>query len=149
MLIADHLNLMNRNPLIGRPEPGEERFPLMHEPYDPELKALARRIAQDEGILLEEGVYAGLLGPSYETPAEVRMLERLGADAVGMSTVPEVVVAQARGMRCLGFSSITNLAAGMTGEVLSHKDVLEVGERVAKHLGVVVRGVLRQLPVKR
>jgi purine-nucleoside phosphorylase len=149
MLIADHLNLMNRNPLIGRAERGEERFPLMHEPYDPELRALAREVARDQGIPLEEGVYAGLLGPSYETPAEVRMLERLGADAVGMSTVPEVVVARARGIRCLGFSSITNAGAGMSGEVLSHKEVLEVGARVAKHLGVVVRGVLRQLPAKR
>lgn len=149
MLIADHLNLMNRNPLIGRSEPGEERFPLMHEPYDSELRATARDVARAKGIHLEEGVYAALLGPSYETPAEVRMLERLGADAVGMSTAPEVVVARARGIRCLGFSSITNAAAGITGDVLSHKEVLEVGERVAKHLGVVVRGVLRQLPANR
>jgi len=145
MLIADHLNLMNRNPLTGRTEPGEQRFPLMHEPYDSELKALARDVAREKGVLLEEGVYAGLLGPSYETPAEVRMLERLGADAVGMSTVPEVVVARARGIRCLGFSSITNPAAGITGEALSHKEVLEVGERIARQLGVVVRGVLRIL----
>src|SRR6266566_7500735 len=77
MLIADHLNLMWRNPLIGQPEPGEQRFPIMHEPYDGELRALARAVAREAGIRMEEGVYAALLGPSYETPSEVRMLERL------------------------------------------------------------------------
>ena len=91
------------------------------------------------------GVYVALLGPSYETPAEVRMLERLGADAVGMSTAPEVIVARARGVRCLGFSSITNPAAGITGETLSHTEVLEVGEKVARQLGVVIKGVLRRI----
>ena len=145
MLIADHLNLMWRNPLTGPPEAGEERFPLMHEPYDAALRAHAREVATAAGIPLEEGVYAGLLGPSYETPAEVRMLERLGADAVGMSTVPEVVAARARGVRCLGFSSITNPAAGVTGEELSHADVLAVGREVGRALGVVIRGVLRML----
>src|SRR6266511_2752848 len=125
MLIADHINLMWRNPLTGPPEPGEERFPLMHAPYDAQLRAHARAVAVEAGIPLEEGVYAGLLGPSYETPAEVRMLERLGADAVGMSTVPEVLAARARGIRCLGFSSITNAAAGL-GEPLAHEDVLAV-----------------------
>jgi purine-nucleoside phosphorylase len=145
MLIADHVNLMWRNPLIGQPEPGEQRFPIMHQPYDDELRALARTVARESRIPLEEGVYFGLLGPSYETPAEVRMCERLGADAVGMSTVPEVLVARARGIRCLGFSSITNAGAGMTGQALSHKEVLEVGEQVAKRLGVVVKGVLRRI----
>lgn len=144
MLIADHLNLMWRNPLIGQPEPGEERFPIMHEPYDGELRALAREVARDAGIPLEEGVYAGLLGPSYETPAEVRMLERLGADAVGMSTVPEVLVARSRGIRCLGFSSITNPGAGITGEALSHQDVLVASEQIARRLSVVVKGVLKR-----
>jgi len=145
MLIADHINLMARNPLIGQPDPGEQRFPLMHESYDGELKGLARAVAREAGILLEEGVYVALLGPSYETPAEVRMLERLGADAVGMSTVPEVLVARARGVRCLGFSSITNPAAGITGAALSHQDVLAMGDKVAQSLGVVVKGVLRRL----
>jgi len=145
MLIADHINLMWRNPLTGPPEPGEQRFPIMHEPYDAGLRAHARAVAREEHILLEEGVYAGLLGPSYETPAEVRMLERLGADAVGMSTVPEVVVARARGIRCLGFSSITNPAAGLTGESLSHKEVLEMGKDIARVLGIVIKGVLRRL----
>jgi len=145
MLIADHINLMWRNPLIGPPEPNEQRFPIMHEPYDGELRALARTVAREAGIPLEEGVYVGLLGPSYETPAEVRMLERLGVDAVGMSTVPEVLVARSRGMRCLGFSSITNPGAGITGEALSHQEVLAVSEQVARRLSVVVRGVLQHL----
>jgi len=145
MLIADHINLMWRNPLIGQPEPGEQRFPIMHESYDNELRALARDVAREERVPLEEGVYVGLLGPSYETPAEVRMLERLGADAVGMSTVPEVLVARSRGVRCLGFSSITNPGAGITGEALSHQDVLAVSEQVARRLSVVVKGVLRRL----
>lgn len=144
MLIVDHINLMWRNPLIGQPAPGEERFPIMHEPYDGELRALAREVARDAGIPLEEGVYAGLLGPSYETPAEVRMLERLGADAVGMSTVPEVLVARSRGIRCLGFSSITNPGAGITGEALSHQEVLAASEQIARSLSIVVKGVLQR-----
>ncbi len=145
MLIADHINLMWCNPLIGQPEPGEERFPIMHEPYDGKLRALARTVAREAVIRMEEGVYVGLLGPSYETPSEVRMLERLGADAVGMSTVPEVLVARSRGLRCLGFSSITNPGAGITGEALSHEEVLAVSEQVARKLAVVVKGVLRAL----
>jgi len=145
MLIADHINLMGRNPLIGQPEPGEQRFPIMHEPYDAELRALARAVAREAKIHMEEGVYAALLGPSYETPTEVRMLERLGADAVGMSTVPEVLVARSRGMRCLGFSIITNPGAGITGEALSHEEVLAVSEQVARRLSVVLKGVLRRL----
>ena len=144
MLIADHINLMWRNPLIGQPERGEQRFPIMHEPYDRKLRSLARTVARESGIRLEEGVYAGLLGPSYETPAEVRMLEKLGADAVGMSTVPEVLVARSRGIRCLGFSSITNPAAGITGEALSHQEVLAAGEQIARGLSVVVKGVLKR-----
>ena len=135
MLIADHLNLMWRNPLIGQPQPGEQRFPIMHAPYDPELRALARAVAREAKITMEEGVYAGLLGPSYETPAEVRMLERLGADAVGMS----------RGVRCLGFSIITNPGAGITGEALSHTEVLAVSEQVARQLAIVLKGILRRI----
>src|SRR3989440_8469385 len=108
MLIADHINLMWRNPLIGQPEPGEERFPTMHEPYDGELRALARTVAREAGIRMEEGVYVGLLGPSYETPPEERMLEPLGADTVGISTGPEGLAARSGGPRCLGVSSVTN-----------------------------------------
>jgi len=145
MLIVDHINLMWRNPLIGQPQPGEQRFPIMHEPYDRELRKLARSVAREAGIRLEEGVYAGLLGPSYETPTEVRMLEKLGADAVGMSTVPEVLVARSRGMRCLGFSSITNPGAGLSAQPLSHEEVLEASKEIARGLSVVVKGVLRSL----
>lgn len=145
MLIADHVNLMFRNPLIGPVLDGEERFPDMSAPYDTELRALAREAAREAGIALDEGVYVGLLGPSYETPAEIRMLQRLGVDAVGMSTVPEVIVARARGLRCVGFSTITNLAAGISPVALSHKDVLEVGRSVGQALGTIVRGVVRRL----
>jgi len=145
MLIADHINLMFRNPLEGALEEGEQRFPDMSDPYASELRALAREVALRQKIGLEEGVYAALLGPSYETPAEIRMLARLGADAVGMSTVPEVIVARARGIRCLGFSSITNVAAGLSAEPLSHEEVLAAGSRVAGQLGALLRGVVGRL----
>ena len=147
MLIADHINLMFRNPLVGPVAEGEERFPDMSDPYDPELRAVARDVARSQRIALEEGVYAALLGPSFETPAEVRMLARLGADAVGMSTVPEVIAARARGLRCLGFSSITNVAAGLSGSALqlSHQEVLAAGQQLAVQLERLIRGVLPQL----
>jgi purine-nucleoside phosphorylase len=142
MLIADHMNLTFRNPLIGPVLPGEERFPDMSEPYDGALRALAREVARERKIALEEGVYMQLLGPTYETPTEVRMAERLGADAVGMSTAVEVVAARARGMRCLAFSTITNAAAGITGERLSHAEVMEVAARVAGDLERLVEGIV-------
>jgi len=145
MLIADHINLMFRNPLVGPVEDGEERFPDMSDPYDPALRTLARQVAKDERIPLEEGVYAALLGPSFESPAEIRMLERVGADAVGMSTVPEVIAARARGLRCVGFSSITNVAAGLSAQKLSHVEVLEAGKQVAGQLERLIRGVLKRL----
>jgi purine-nucleoside phosphorylase len=145
MLIADHINLMFRNPLVGPVVEGDDRFPDMSDPYDPTLRALARAVAQTERIPLEEGVYAALLGPSFETPAEIRMLERIGADAVGMSTVPEVIAARARGIRCLGFSSITNAAAGLSAKALSHVEVLEAGKQVAGQLERLIRGVLTRL----
>ena len=145
MLIADHVNMMFRNPLVGPVVEGEERFPDMSDPYDAGLRALARRVAAEAGIALEEGVYAGVLGPSYETRAEIRMLERLGADAVGMSTVPEVVAARARGIRCLGISTVTNLAAGLGGATLSHQEVLDTADRVKGDLVRLVRGVVRAL----
>jgi len=145
MLIADHINLMFKNPLVGPVAEGDERFPDMSDPYDPALRRLARDVARTERIPLEEGVYAGLLGPSFETPAEIRMLQRIGADAVGMSTVPEVIAARARGIRCLGFSSITNVAAGLSAQKLSHLDVLEAGKQVAGQLEQLIRGVLRRL----
>jgi len=151
MLIADHINLMMRNPLAGPVEPGEERFPDMSDPYDRGLRARARAAAQEAKVALEEGVYAGVLGPSYETPAEVRMLQRLGADAVGMSTVPEVVVARARGMSCLGFSMISNMAAGLSSATLLHEDVLAMGEQAVGQLAAVIERVVggwgRAIPV--
>jgi purine-nucleoside phosphorylase len=145
MLIADHINLMWRNPLIGPVVSGEHRWPDLNTAYDPELCDLARDVARDRGIRLDEGVYAAVLGPSYETPAEVRMLGRLGADAVGMSTVPEALAARARGVRVLGISSITNVASGLSATVLAHRDVVAAGERIAGELDSVIRGIVRQL----
>lgn len=143
MLIRDHINLTGRNPLVGARLDGEERFPDMTEAYDPALRELARRSAREAGIELAEGVYAALLGPSYETPAEIAMLERLGADAVGMSTVHEVITARARRMRCVGISTITNAAAGYSGRPLAHQEVLEIAERSREHLAALVRGIVR------
>ncbi len=145
MLIADHINLSFRNPLTGPVLPGEERFPDMSDPYDPELRALARRVALREKVALAEGVYVQLLGPSYETPAEIRMLERLGADVVGMSTVVEVVAARARGMRCLGLSLVTNAAAGILPVKLNHIEVMDTARRVAGDLGTIISGVVAEL----
>jgi purine-nucleoside phosphorylase len=142
MLISDHLNLTGRNALEGDALAGEERFPDMSVAYDADLRALARNVAGERGVTLAEGVYAGLLGPNYETPAEIRMLETLGADAVGMSTVIEVIAARARGMRCLGISTITNLAAGVSSHVLSHAEVMETAHRVQQQLGELVEEVL-------
>ena len=138
MSIADHINLMWRNPLEGPLEDGDERFPDMSAPYDAALRETLREVALAAGIPLREGVYAGLLGPSYETPAEVRMLERIGADAVGMSTVPEVIVARAIGMRVVGVSCITNLASGLSLTPLSHDEVIDTTTRVAKRFQALV-----------
>ena len=145
MLIRDHINLMFRNPLIGAVEAGDLRFPDMSGPYDSELASLARRVAAEQGVRLREGVYAALLGPAYETPAEVRMLEVLGADAVGMSTVPEVIVARAIGMRVLGISCITNLACGLSLAPITHAEVLETTARAATRFSALVRGVAAHL----
>jgi purine-nucleoside phosphorylase len=145
MLLTDHVNLMFRNPLIGRLEEGDTRFPDMSEPYDPELRALARDVAKRQGTALAEGVYVGLLGPSYETPAEVRMLIRLGGDAVGMSTVPEVIVARAIGMRVLGFSCVTNLACGLSSAPITHAEVLETTARVSDQFRALVKGIVARL----
>ncbi len=126
MLIRDHLNLTGQNPLTG---PNEDdlgpRFPDMTHAYDRRLAALARQAASDEGVGLHEGIYAGLLGPSYETPAEIGMLRVLGADAVGMSTVHEVIALRHMKVRCGGISLITNLAAGLSPTPLSHAEVEE------------------------
>ena len=145
MLIADQINLSFRNGLFGPALPGESRFPDMSDPYDRTLRELAREVARRRKIPLVEGVYVGLLGPSYETPAEIRMLERLGADAVGMSTVIEVIAARAAGIRCLGFSAITNPAAGVTPHKLDHLEVMEVAYRVAGELATLIEGVVAAL----
>ena len=138
MLIRDHLNLMFRSPLIGALEPGDVRFPDMSAPYDATLADRLLASANTLGIELREGVYGGLLGPTYETPAEVRMLATLGADAVGMSTVPEVLVARALGMRVAGISCITNLASGLSTAPLSHAEVLETTTKVAARFEALV-----------
>jgi purine-nucleoside phosphorylase len=145
MLISDHLNLMGRSPLAGPVAEGEERFPDMSDPYDAAYRRVAERVALARGIPLQQGVYAALLGPSYETPSEIRMLARLGADAVGMSTVPEVIVARARGMRVLGISCITNLAAGLGGEKLDHAEVMEVGARVRDRMAELILALVPAL----
>ena len=145
MLIAAHINLTFRNPLIGKLLPQEERFPDMSDPYDPDLRSLARQVARDRRLLLNEGVYVQLLGPSYETPAEIRMLERLGADAVGMSTVLEVIAARARGVRCLGLSVVTNPAAGISPKKLDHIEVMETANRVTGELGALIEGIIERL----
>ena len=138
MIITDHLNLMFRNPLVGALEASDTRFPDMSDPYDRALAAVLRREATKLGFPLREGVYCGLLGPTYETPAEVRMLAALGADAVGMSTVPEVIVARAIGMRVAGVSCITNFASGTTPNPLSHAEVLETTALVASRFESLV-----------
>ncbi len=145
MLITDHLNLTGQNPLTGPVMAGEQRFPDMSAAYDPALRALALSVAAEQGTPLEQGVYAALSGPSYETPAEIRMLRALGADAVGMSTVPEVIVANARGMRCLGISTVTNAAAGVSDAKLSHAEVMETAARVGQRLGDLIEGIVARI----
>lgn len=146
MIIDDHLNLTFANPLTGPVQEGEERFPDMSEPYDARLRAALRAAGDKLGIALKEGVYACLPGPSFETRAEVRMLERLGADAVGMSTVPEVIVARARGMRVAGVSCITNAASGTSEFPVLHADVLDVTARSATTFQSLVRSFVTDLP---
>lgn len=123
MLIEDHLNLTGQNPLVGPNDPRGPRFPDMTEAYDRGLRHSAIHAARGLGVALHRGVYAGVMGPSYETPAEIRMLRTLGADAVGMSTVPEVIALRHLGVRVGAVSCISNMAAGVTGESLSHAEV--------------------------
>ncbi|HET9064383.1 MAG TPA: purine-nucleoside phosphorylase [Gemmatimonadales bacterium] len=142
MLIRDHLNLTGRTPLEGPALEGEVRFPDMSVAYDADLRARAHAMAASLDVRLEEGVYAGLLGPSYETPAEIRMLRTMGADAVGMSTVVEVIAARARGIRCLGISLITNAAAGVTEALLDHADVMVIAKEAGGRLAAVVEAMM-------
>lgn len=131
MLISDHINVFGTNPLIGSNEDAlGPRFPDMSAVYDPQLRKLVKETARALRIALREGVYAGLHGPSYETPAEIRMWRRLGADAVGMSTVPEALALRHAGVRVLGISTITNMAAGILRKPLDHSEVLETTRRV-------------------
>jgi purine-nucleoside phosphorylase len=145
MVISDHMNLMFRSPLSGPLEAGDERFPDMSQPYDRGLQAQLHTAARAVGVTLQVGVYCGLLGPTYETPAEVRMLERLGVDAVGMSTVPEVIVARAIGMRVAAVSCITNKAAGLSLQTLDHNEVVETGRAVASTFESLVTEFVRGL----
>jgi len=145
MLIDDHINLLWSNPLIGPVRQGENRFPDMSEPYDATLLQLAQEEARREHIRVRRGVYCAVRGPSYETPAEIRMLERIGADAVGMSTVPEVLAARAAGVRVLGISVITNVAAGITGAPITHEDVMATGQAAAARVWRLLRGVVARL----
>lgn len=142
MLIRDHLNLMFRSP----PDQWSSRAdPELSPMYDPELRTAAHEVAAEIGMELKEGVYAAVRGPSYETPAEIRMLARLGADAVGMSTVPEVIAARTLGVRVVGISCITNFAAGLGGGKLSHAEVLDAGARASGRLEALVRSLLPRI----
>jgi purine-nucleoside phosphorylase len=131
MVIDDHLNLLGDNPLVGaNDERFGPRFPDMTEVYSPRLRHLADQAGKAQGMLLPHGVYAALLGPSYETPAEIRYLRGIGADAVGMSTVPEAIVARHMGIEVLGLSCITNMAAGVLPQPLDHNEVMDTARRV-------------------
>jgi purine nucleoside phosphorylase I, inosine and guanosine-specific len=138
MVITDHLNLMFSNPLTGPAQPGEVRFTDMTNAYDPALRAGLHAAAGKLDFPLREGVYAALPGPSYETPAEIAMLKKLGADAIGMSTVPEVLVARALDMRVAGVSCITNMAAGISKAPINHEEVLETTNQAAERFQSLV-----------
>ena len=146
VLISDHINLQGANPLIG---PNDERlgprFPDMTEGYSYRLRTLAQETAAELGITLAEGVYAGVLGPNYETPAEIRYLRAIGADLVGMSTVLEAIAANHMGMEVLGISCVTNLAAGMSGEKLDQEEVLEIGRRVSGTFSKLLTALLPRM----
>lgn len=146
VLISDHINLQGSNPLVG---PNDDttgpRFPDMSEAYSRELRTLAHEVGSEIGIRLAEGVYAAVLGPSYETPAEILYLRAIGADLVGMSTVPEAIVANHMGMRALGISCVTNMAAGILPQKISHAEVLETGEMVRGTLVKFLRALLRRM----
>lgn len=146
MLISDHINFFGVNPLRG-PNLDElgVRFPDMTEPYSKKLRGLASRVASEKGITLREGVYMGLSGPTYETPAEVRAYRMLGADAVGMSTIPEVVALAHMGIEVLGISCITNMASGILPQKLTHQEVLDTTASVREHFAGLVLGVLKEL----
>jgi purine-nucleoside phosphorylase len=146
VLLSDHLNLQGTSPLVG---PNEEslgpRFPDMSDAYDPALRAAAHEAAARIGLELSEGVYAAWLGPAFETPAEIRMMRTLGAQLVGMSTVPEVLAARHMGLRCLAISCVTNMAAGVLDEPIDHTQVLAVGARAQASLTALLRDLMPSL----
>lgn len=146
MIISDHINLTGHNPLRGENiEEFGPRFPDMSQAYDLELISKAEQVAAELGILTRKGIYVGLGGPNYETPAEIRFLRYSGADAVGMSTVPEVITANHMGIRVLGISCITNMAAGVLPQPLNHEEVMEVAEKVKPEFITYVRGILSEV----
>jgi purine-nucleoside phosphorylase len=146
MVISDHLNLMGVNPLRGsNDERFGPRFPDLSEAYSRELQQQAVEVARTQGIEIRRGIYAALAGPSYETPAEIHMCRACGADAVGMSTVPETIVARQMGIEVLGISCITNMAAGISDEPINHAEVMETGRRVRDTFTKLLRGVISQL----
>jgi purine-nucleoside phosphorylase len=146
IVMRDHINLQGSNPLIG---PNDERFgprfPDMTHAYHKDYRVAALEEARRLGIEVSEGVYAALTGPSYETPAEIRYLRTIGADVVGMSTVPEVIAARHMGMRVLGISCVTNMAAGILDKPLDHREVLATGERVKDNFIALLRAVLPRI----
>jgi len=146
VLLTDHMNLMGENPCLG---PNDDslgpRFFDMTEAYSKELRERALGTAARLGIALHQGVYLAIKGPNFETPAEIRAFRTMGADLVGMSTVPEVLAARHMGVRCLAISCVTNMAAGITGETLSHEEVLETGERVKADFARLLRGLIPEL----
>ena len=146
MVIDDHVNLMGQNPLAG---PNEDRFgarfPDMTEVYSRRLRGIADRAGKKAGVALAHGVYVALLGPSYETPAEIRYLRAIGADAVGMSTVPEAIVARQMKMDVLGISCITNMAAGVLPQPIDHAEVMETGRRIRGQFIALLEGVIGRL----
>jgi purine-nucleoside phosphorylase len=146
MLISDHINLMGTNPLLG-PNVDElgPRFPDMSEAYPETLRSIAKEVGRDLGLTLKEGVYLALSGPAYETPAEIRMLRILGADGVGMSTVPEAIAMSHMGIPVLGISCITNMAAGILKQKLTHQEVMDTTARVQTQFTSLVLGVLKRL----
>jgi purine-nucleoside phosphorylase len=145
VLIDDHLNLTWQNPLAGAVEPGDLRFPDLSAPYSRRLQALMRDAAVAAGVELTSGVYAGLLGPSYETPAEVRMLASLGADVTGMSTVPEAIVAAALGVEIVAVSLVTNPAAGLSDEPVRHEDVVAAAGKASAGFGRLLEAFAARL----
>lgn len=147
MLIVDHINMMGQDPLRGEDEPElGPRFPAMVDAYTPELRGLALEVADEQGVRLRQGVYSPISGPCYNTSAELRMLQRLGSDAVGMSTVPEVVVAKHMDMKVLGIACITDMALPDQPVHLTHAQVMEVANRTKPRFQNLIKGVLARLP---